>query len=513
MKLNRFKVENFRSISDSGWIENDNVTSLVGVNEAGKSNLLLALWKMNPATGGEINPLEDIPRSKYSEWRNLEKQKTFITCEFELTDPEIIQELITLTGCNEEDVRITKVSRDFNGIRTIGFPNYRSVDFFDSAHIKEMLTSYKLEFDELEEKGKSEAGLKDTVSAAYSEAEGILLKTESIEEKGLQEVYSIFNLSIKELQKSEIQPHLKRLREEFIALLEKINQPSPSSFQEARRLIMKHMPKFVYYSNYGNLDSEIYLPHVIENMQRDDLSSAMQAKVRTLKVLFEFVNLDPDEILELGAEIKLDQYQKERPLTDEEVSLIAEKKAERDILLQSAGLRLTEEFKLWWKQGDYKFRFQADGRHFKIWVSDEKRPEEISLEGRSTGLQWFLSFYLIFLVESKDTHENAILLLDEAGVSLHPLAQKDLASFFENLSIRNQLIYTTHSPFLVDTNSVDRVKVVYLDEGGKTVASNDLRAVEAQTNKNNSVYAVHAALGLSISDVLLQGCKIVIVES
>lgn len=512
MKLNRFKVENFRSISDSGWIENDNVTSLVGVNEAGKSNLLLALWKMNPATGGEINPLEDIPRSKYSEWRNLKRQKTFITCEFELTDPEIIQELITLTGCNEEDVRITKVSRDFNGIRTIGFPNYSSVDFFDSAHIKEMLNSYKLEFDGLEEKGKSEAGLKDTVSAAYSEAEGILLKTESIEEEGLQDIYSIFDLSIKELQKSEIQPHLKRLREEFTNLIEEIKRPGPSSFQEARKLILKHMPKFVYYSNYGNLDSEIYLPHVIENMQRDDLSSAMQAKVRTLKVLFEFVNLDPDEILELGAEIKLDQYQKERPLTDEEISSIAEKKAERDILLQSAGLRLTEEFKLWWKQGDYKFRFQADGRHFKIWVSDEKRPEEISLEGRSTGLQWFLSFYLIFLVESKDTHENAILLLDEAGVSLHPLAQKDLASFFENLSVRNQLIYTTHSPFLVDTNSVDRVKVVYLDEGGKTVASNDLRAVEAQTNKNNSVYAVHAALGLSISDVLLQGCKIVIVE-
>jgi len=512
MLLKRFKVENFRSISDSGWIENDNVTALVGVNEAGKSNLLLALWKLNPATGGEINKLEDIPRSKYSEWRDLEEQKTFITCEFNLTDSILIQELIELTGCREEDVKMARVTRDFNGDRTVGFPNYEKIDVFDSMEIENILTSYKSEFLGLNEKGKSEHGLKDKISEAYSSSELILSQKDCIDDKELKEISKIFEISIKELQKSELQPHLKRLQEEFKQLLAKSQQPSPSSFEDARKLIVRHMPKFVYYSNYGNLDSEIYLPHVIDNMKRDDLSSAMQAKVRTLKVLFEFVNLDPDEILELGAEIKLDQYQKERPLTEDEVRSIAEKKAERDVLLQSAGLRLTKEFKMWWKQGDYKFRFQADGRHFKIWVSDEKRPEEIALEGRSTGLQWFLSFYLIFLVESKDTHENAILLLDEAGVSLHPLAQKDLASFFENLSMSNQLIYTTHSPFLVDTNSVDRVKVVYLDEGGKTVASNDLRAVEAQSSKNNSVYAVHAALGLSISDVLLQGCKIIIVE-
>ncbi len=43
----------------------------------------------------------------------------------------------------------------------------------------------------------------------------------------------------------------------------------------------------------------------------------------------------------------------------------------------------------------------------RIWVSDDKRPEEIELEGRSTGLQWFLSFYLVFLVESADAHAGA----------------------------------------------------------------------------------------------------------
>ncbi|MFZ0576433.1 MAG: AAA family ATPase [Psychrobacillus psychrotolerans] len=360
--------------------------------------------------------------------------------------------------------------------------------------------------------GPTEKGLKEKVSSAYIDVNESISTSSSVTSHELEKIISIFNIPVKSLKKSVLQPHLIKLSSELKALHQNSKITNPGLIQEARTLVANNMPKFVYYSNYGNLDSEIYLPHVIENMTRDDLSLVMEAKVRTLKVLFEFVNLDPKEILELGTETKLDANQREVPLTDKEIASIAEKKSERDILLQSAGLRLTEEFRVWWKQGDYKFRFQADGKHFKIWVSDDKRPEEIALEGRSTGLQWFLSFYLIFLVESKDAHDNAILLLDEAGVSLHPLAQKDLANFFDNLAIKNQIIHTTHSPFLVDTSNIDRVKVVYLNEDGRTVASNDLRAAETQPNKNTSVYAVHAALGLSVSDVLLQGCKTVIVE-
>lgn len=512
MKLKRFKVENFRSISNSGWIDSDNVTALVGVNEAGKSNILLALWKLNPATGGEINKLEDMPRTKYSEWRDQDNQRRFITCEFELQNPALIEKLIEIAGCTEEDVKIAKVTRSFDGTRAVSFPYFKRKNTFRAQEIIEIFNEYKKIFKNLEEMGATEKGLKKLVDTSYSEAEKIILENETLTKKQLETIIQNFQVPFKPLKKSTIQPNIRELKERLDFLLKDSNLPDPGSIPEARSLVVQYMPKFVYYSNYGNLDSEIYLPHTIQNMERDDLSPVMQAKTRTLKVLFEFVNLNPEEILELGEDIKFDNNKRARLLSDEEITSFAERKAERDILLQSAGLRLTEEFKLWWKQGNYKFRFQADGKHFKIWVSDEKRPEEISLEGRSTGLQWFLSFYLIFLVESKDAHENAILLLDEAGVSLHPLAQKDLANFFDNLALKNQLIHTTHSPFLVDTSNIDRVKVVYLNDEGRTVASNDLRAAETQPNKNTSVYAVHAALGLSVSDVLLQGCKTVIVE-
>ena len=101
--------------------------------------------------------------------------------------------------------------------------------------------------------------------------------------------------------------------------------------------------------------------------------------------------------------------------------------------------------------------------------------------------------------------------MDEAGLTLHPMAQKDLAKFFNSLSESNQIINTTHSPFIVDTSNIDRCRVVYMDKDGFTVASSDLRQGDDALNEK-SIYAVHAAMGLNVSDILLQGCQAVIVE-
>jgi predicted ATP-dependent endonuclease of OLD family len=260
-------------------------------------------------------------------------------------------------------------------------------------------------------------------------------------------------------------------------------------------------------------------------MGRDDLGEKERAKVRSLKVLFDFVKLSPEEILELGKEalprkvitIQKDQYNREINRNEdiehpeyEDINEVSEHKKEREILLQSASTKLTQDFKNWWKQGNYKFRFQADGNHFRIWVSDEKRSEEIELEGRSRGLQWFFSFFLVFLVESKDAHSNCILLLDEPGISLHPVAQMDLIRFFSSLSKDNQIIYTTHSPFLVDANNLGNVYAMFIGENGESIVSPDLRANIKISSK--SIYPVHAAIGLTVSETLLLGSDPILVE-
>lgn len=79
MTLKRFRVTNFRSIMDSGWIDCDDVTSLVGINEAGKSNVILALWKLRPVRDGEIDPLHDMPTKNTLRGALFQKNNFYIS--------------------------------------------------------------------------------------------------------------------------------------------------------------------------------------------------------------------------------------------------------------------------------------------------------------------------------------------------------------------------------------------------------------------------------------------------
>jgi ABC-type polar amino acid transport system ATPase subunit len=82
MKLLRFRVTDFRSVEDSGWIDLDKVTALIGVNESGKTNLLLPLWKLNPAYEGQIRPNADYPKQNFGEIRSAPDKYCFITADF-----------------------------------------------------------------------------------------------------------------------------------------------------------------------------------------------------------------------------------------------------------------------------------------------------------------------------------------------------------------------------------------------------------------------------------------------
>ncbi len=507
MKLKRFSVTDFRSVEDSGWIETDEVTALIGTNESGKTNLLLPLWKLHPAKDGEIKPTSDFPRKHYTTFRNEEIKPIFIRAVFEST-PDLAGELSEITGISQEQFQEIESHRRLDGKWYITFPGATPPETVESAKALVILQKAQSEIDSLTPM-KSEQETVVRLKAAIATAIASVGEQMLLDAEGLAAVLALLPPETDALKSSSIVPRYNHLIDELEELRTEISKEHPNSVKAARDLAAKQIPNFVYYSNYGNLDSEIYLPHVIDNMRRDDLGAREQAKARTLKVLFEFVGLQPEEILELGKDFKVNPN---REPTSEEIASIAEKKKERSILLQSASTKLTHEFREWWRQGEYRFRFEADGDHFRIWVSDDRRPEEVELEGRSTGLQWFLSFYLVFLVESRDSHQGSILLLDEPGLSLHPLAQRDLSAFFDGLAEKNQLIYTTHSPFLVDADRLDRARKVYVAEDGTSKATADLRAPEGDHEQKAAGYAVHAALGLTVAESLLLGCEPIIVE-
>jgi hypothetical protein len=508
-KLKKFRVTNFRSVADSDWLDVDDVTALIGTNESGKTNVLLPLWKLNPAKEGLIHPTSDYPRKHYNTFRQQKEKPVFIETIFDVGSA-LAQELADETGLPPEQLREVKVSRRFEGEPFVDFPNAAPARFVEKERAVGLLNQAEMDLTVMNPL-KSEEDLKTQMLNTVATAKKTLAAPEQIGAVQLDNVLSaLASVKLENPAKtSTIVPRYLRISDEVRTFQEEITYDHPRDVEEAVNLVLGNLPKFVYYSNYGNLDSEIYLPQVIQNMSRKELGAKEQAKARTLKVLFEFVKLQPKEILELGHDFK-DPHN--RQPTEDEIAAIAEKKKQRSILLQSASTMLTTQFRSWWKQGQYRFRFEADGDHFRIWVSDDKRPEEIELEGRSTGLQWFLSFYLVFLVESADAHEGAILLLDEPGISLHPLAQRDLSAFFDGLAQTNQLIYTSHSPFLVDADRLDRARKVYVGEDGTSKVTADLRAADGDITQRGAGYAVHAALGLTVAESLLLGCEPVVVE-
>lgn len=520
--LDRFKVTNFRSIEESDWIEVSDNSCLVGTNEAGKTNLLIALWKLNPANNEPIIPLNDFPRNIYSKYKiDKHSEDVFIQADF-ILDDKLANEISTELKCDYEQIKRVLVKRKYDGDYYISFP-YSEVRSFSCERIIEIFDIFKSEIEE------EDFYIKET-------DENKKLLTDFIENEKNNYIEDYFNKSqvLETVSKLNllIETNFKRKKNipEFIQnklstkltfFIDAFDAKPITTTKEIRQKVLKKIPKFVFYSDYGNLDSEIFLPRVIEDLERDDLSESARAKVRTLEVLFKYVGLSPQEIYELGNDRKivvktLDYNNRvvsteEEDLSDEEVKEWSEKKKERGVLLRSAATELSTSFKKWWLQGDYIFDFQADGNHFRINVSDKLRPEQIELEGRSRGLQWFFSFFLVFLVETKEEHSNTVLLLDEPGLSLHPIAQYDLAKFFKKLSEENQLIYTSHSPFLVDMDNLANVKAVYIDsETGRTKISSNLRYNDLDSEK--SIYPVHAALGLTVSDTLLLGCKPILVE-
>jgi hypothetical protein len=511
MKLKRYRVTQFRSVEDSGWIETDDVTALIGTNESGKTNVLLPLWKLRPAKEGAIVPTADYPRKHYSTFRHEKPKPNFVQAVFEVDDA-LASQLVTLTGMPVDAIREVMVTRNFDGVDEVDFPNAEPSRAIDWERVATILDEAERDVASMSAM-KTEEGLKQQLILALKVARDALPPAADVTSEVLESILTALQgvKTDSAPKTSTIVPRYTRACDTISALKDEISRKHPRDVDAAVDAVKAKVPKFVYYSTYGNLDSEIYLPHVIENMSRSDLGVREQAKARTLKVLFEFVRLQPQEILELGRDFKDPQNPNRQP-TPDEVAAIAEKKKQRSILLQSASTQLTQKFRSWWKQGEYRFRFEADGDHFRIWVSDDRRPEEIELEGRSTGLQWFLSFYLVFLVERVDAHEGAILLLDEPGLSLHPLAQRDLSEFFQALAQDNQLLYTCHSPFLIDADRLDRARKVYIDQDGTSKVTPDLGATAGDATHRGAAYAVHAALGLTVAESLLLGCTPVIVE-
>ena len=269
------------------------------------------------------------------------------------------------------------------------------------------------------------------------------------------------------------------------------------------KLLEARIPKFFYFDEYYQMLGQVNVDELIRRRDRN----ALEDSDRPLMGLLEIASLDIDELINPGRTERLFAQ------------------------LESAANGLTSRALKYWSQNRHirmKFEIQPgqpndpDGmkKGTNIWgrVEDTKHSVTTSLGTRSRGFVWFFSF-LAWYSKLRREHQNLILLLDEPGLSLHAKAQADLLRYFEEeLKPHHQLIYTTHSPFMVDPGHFDRVRIVQdlsieaesddlpEDQQGTKVLTDVLDATQ------DSLFPLQGALGYEIHQSLFVGPNCLIVE-
>lgn len=250
-----------------------------------------------------------------------------------------------------------------------------------------------------------------------------------------------------------------------------------------KKWISSNLPVFVLIDEYPELPGKQNIAQYLYRKQHGQLTD----EDRCFEKLCKVADLDPAKLQQLLSK------------ADAET---------RNQLVNRAGALVTKEIRRLWKDRALKVRFNIDGDYFETLVSDPNAvyDVEVNLEDRSRGFQWFFAFYIVFAADTQGgSAEDAILLLDEPGLYLHARSQGDLLKHFRE-DFSNQIIYSTHSPFMVPTNNLDSVRTVNITENSGTTVSND------PSGDARTLFPLQAALGYDLAQSLFVGPNNLVVE-
>lgn len=207
----------------------------------------------------------------------------------------------------------------------------------------------------------------------------------------------------------------------------------------------------------------------------------LEVPISSLKEISENASSNPQSIARLVADIQ--------KRTDERLDLSR-------VWQQDPELRLLVDF----EAGLFFFRIT------------DRTGIKYAFDERSSGLKYFLSYYIQALaLERKTTKRGMIVLMDEPDGFLSATGQRNLLNVFENLvddrrtRTHAQLIYTTHSPFLINKNFPHRVRLVRKGDGSEGTQVVDRSAYRR-------FEPIRTALGIDYADTLFVGSQNVVVE-
>lgn len=465
MRLTAITIQRFRNIVDPQRIVIEpDVTGFVGKNESGKTTILKALHRLNPANGDDtqFNITTEYPRWRLARDRRTQELDSLqpVEAEFELDEVDI-KELAGLLPAAPPVGTICKAARSYAN------QYYVWLTCEVGLIVKAAATEASVRPEDVEDLADC-TSIADAQAKAKQRAKELKEANQALASRAL----TVFSSSIGDLN---------------------YLQDPGSLDQDVVDAVAARVPKFFYFSTYDTLPGECDLTDLAAKVTA---SQGLTSREQAVVALLAHARETPNDFMDTDYDSR---------------------KAE----LQAASVDLSRQVFEYWKQNtELEVVFDTDNivigpppnggeithRILKIELRDGRHGNvETNFSTRSAGFQWFFSFFAAFS-QYQDSDDPIIVLLDEPGTSLHGEAQKDYIRFvFEKLGSSKQTLYTTHSQFMVDPARYEKLRAVHDratrhdPDRGVVVTPVDLSA------DRDTVLPVESALGYSISQHLFLG--------
>lgn len=462
MKLTKTQVQNYRSVEDSGEFSIGDLTCLVGQNESGKTALLSALRGLNPSQPFEFDEVIDYPRrfaTRFDERHpagSAEVVRTWWT--LDEADMGVVAERFGPDALISNEVEI------HFGFRYADDKRLWVVKVDEGAALRHLASLHGLSATER----NVLHGAKDGPAA----------------------VRLLAGLSERTPKQDAFMSDIKKLRESRITL-------------SVIDLISKRQPKFFYTSHFERMSGEVS----IEQLKKDRAAGNVSVGDSIFLDFLEYAGTSLEELLD------------------------ASRREELNAKCEAASNEITEEiFQFWSQNSALEVAIVIDsgrpndpppfnaGTVADIRIRNTNHKATLPLSERSAGFVWFFSFLAQFKQLKKTSgNQNAILLLDEPGLTLHGKAQGDLLRYFiERLIPDHQVIYSTHSPFMVPMDRLMDIRIV--EDVVLTDAETRPRILGTKVRTDvlevaeDTLFPLQGALGYEVTQSLFIGANTLLVE-
>lgn len=428
MEVTEIRVQNYRSIDDSGWVSLDDLTCLIGRNESGKTAFMKALERLNPSyLVEEYTPYQDYPRDEWPAYKQESGDDPAVVASgrfvLEESDLEAIEAAYGRTLIAEPE-----------GVVRRNYENELEweLDLDDEAVLAHLREEYDLEAD-LEEQ------LEDTSSIS------------DLEEATTAELRSALDGDPKSVVTADI----------------------------GSELLQERLPEFRYVGEYSTMEGTIDVEELLE--KRDE--GTLTPPDRVFLALLSVADLD------LEAFRDVDDWR------------------EQTAELEAASAAVSDAAMEYWSQsGDIRIRINAttttedgeDRQVLDLRVENRTHDVTVEFEQRSHGFRRFFSTFCQ-LFELRNGDRDQILLLDEPGLNLHARAKQEFLQFLKTeIAPEHPIVYTTHSPFMIDPENLDRTKMVRPHPLGEENVFDDVSLADDYTR-----FPLRNVFELDLMDTLL----------